>query len=296
MDVLEFTKEDSYYAEQSIINFNRWLFTFAVSPFRETTILGDSTVKVPIPHARDFILDKYSLESAALASWLLNGRTSLTGQLTLFAYLLIDKPLPAGQKPISHIFTDGGAAFWENNPSDQSLMGAMLNMKNTEWHTHKEVNAIYLAGYGEHLLVNSGYTGPATGSGSFSRDWMSRNANSGNTVLINRQDHKLYSTYITMYGNGVTEGFTADLFDYASGDREALPNGQHQRNFIFVHPRTAKMDTGPFLMRSPRRIPQPPTPMFCCILIPTATPLLPAIKNISGRSADHLNAKPKIPI
>ena len=76
---------------------------------------------------------------------------------------------------------------------------------------------------------------------------MSRNANSGNTVLINRQDHKLYSTYITMYGNGVTEGFTADLFDYASGDPgKPCPTDSTNVTLFLSTLRTAKMDTDHF--------------------------------------------------
>jgi hypothetical protein len=128
------------------------------------------------------------------------------------------------------------AAFWERNPSQQSLMGAMLNLDKSVGHAHKEVNAIYIAAYGEHVLVNSGYyldgfPAIVDPKGTFDYRWFRYNARSANTVLIDNRDHDRKT------GGGIKEGIIADHFDYASGSSgDALQNGHHQRNFVFVHP------------------------------------------------------------
>ncbi|MCC6221724.1 MAG: heparinase II/III family protein [Deltaproteobacteria bacterium] len=244
IDVMEHTGEDSYYASSVMRNFNRWLFTFGTTPFRTHTVFGDTEYATTLNAGRNYFLDRYSAESGALASWYVNGALP-NSEASLFTYILMTKPLPAGQKPISQIFSDGGAAFWERNSSELSLMGAMLNMKNSEWHSHKEVNSINLVGYGEYLLVNAGYAAAASiyDAGGFDRAWIATNANSGNTVLIDRKDHlgAVPPSISPVPGAGVTEGFTADGLDYASGDSgKALPNGKHQRNFIFIHPQDGK--------------------------------------------------------
>jgi len=70
---------------------------------------------------------------------------------------------------------------------------------------------------------------------------MHNTAVSSNTVLIDEKDH------VAKKGEGIREGFTAQRFDYASGDSgNALPNGKHHRNFIFVHPQDGR--NGYFLL------------------------------------------------
>ncbi|MCC6221811.1 MAG: heparinase II/III family protein [Deltaproteobacteria bacterium] len=242
--VLEHTGEDSYYSTSVMRNFNRWLFTFGTTPFRTHTVFGDTENAITFNAGRNYFLDRYSAESAALASWYVNGALP-NSEASLFTYILMTKQLPPGQKPTSQIFNDGGAAFWEKNSSELSLMGAMLNQTNSEWHTHKEVNSINLIGYGEYLLVNAGYAGAMSvyDAGGFDRAWIARNANSGNTVLIDRKDHlaDIPPSISPVPGAGVTEGFVTAGLDYASGDSgKALPNGKHQRNFIFIHPQDGK--------------------------------------------------------
>ena len=62
-------------------------------------------------------------------------------------------------------------------------------MRKYEWHSHKDVNAIHLAGFGEHLLLNSGYSGASHGDLGFTWDYINNFARSSNTVLIDDTDH-----------------------------------------------------------------------------------------------------------
>ena len=53
------------------------------------------------------------------------------------------------------------AALISKEESTNALYLSMLNLTgNTEYHTHFEVNALAMAGYGEILLRNAGYSGP----------------------------------------------------------------------------------------------------------------------------------------
>lgn len=110
-----------------------------------------------------------------------------------------------------------------------AMGGVLWNVEDYEGHSHREVNAIALAGYNEYLLVNSGYAGWGSAPPGYSWSWIHDDERSGNTLRTN-------SRHATKRGGGVVEGFTDTLFDYASGDDgPALPSDVHLRNFIFVH-------------------------------------------------------------
>jgi len=111
------------------------------------------------------------------------------------------------------------------------MWGATAN----DGHGHKEVNAINLCAFGEHVIRNSGYTGAGRGALGYDYNYINNTSVSGNTVLINNTDHTL------KYGAGIVEGFTSNKFDYARGDSgSALPNGKHYRNLVFIHPQDNK--------------------------------------------------------
>lgn len=243
MDVMEFTQTGTWYTEPRMQGFYRWLFTFAYTPFGANTPLGDTFLRTSVgglSFTRVFSGRRFGEDVAALAAWRSAQHTPVLSQAFLLNYVLMMGPV-APKAPVSTILGDGGAAFWERSPNKKSLMGVLQNMKGSEWHSHKETNSIVLAGFGEFLLVNSGYaqaTHPdiVRPHGTYSRHWFSRNARSGNTVLIGGRDH-LDQGFMPMFGGGVSEGFAAGALDYASGDSgPALPNGKHQRNFVFVHP------------------------------------------------------------
>jgi hypothetical protein len=130
------------------------------------------------------------------------------------------------------VFPDGGAFFVESAQSTDSLFCGLWNPTfHEDEHAHKEINAIAMAAYGEHVLRNAGYQGWRTASHGFSWDYINQSARSGNTVMINGEDH------VSKDGAGITEGFTGLGVDYASGDSGgALPNGHHQRNLLYIQP------------------------------------------------------------
>ena len=65
---------------------------------------------------------------------------------------------------------------------------------------------------------------------------------SGNTVLIDYNFSDNYNPPVdndhqSKCGDGISEGFTSELFCYASGDSgSALPNGKHIRNLVSISP------------------------------------------------------------
>lgn len=237
MDVLEFTGEDNtYYSNQQIKNFYEWLYAGSLTPFLGMFTFGDTeperTFTEQYYRANPATLrsQKFSAQAATNANWALSN-SPLTGKL--LTYLLTDSQLPSAQKPTSRIWPDGMAAFWENNQATSSLAAALWNPKSQSDHSHKDVNAIHVAAYGENVLRNSGYAG--WGNGCVGSNWayVHDTAISSNTVLIDGVDHS------TKVGSGITEGLTTSTLDYASGDSgSALPNGKHRRNLVFVHPQS----------------------------------------------------------
>ncbi|MDY7010798.1 MAG: heparinase II/III family protein [Planctomycetota bacterium] len=229
-------EDNTWYSDPKIDGFYEWLYGAAFSPFYRMISFGDTGPNRAYDPF-DPGVHKFSIQAFANLAWCANGRMP-SG--SLFHYALMDKPLPKPKKPLSRIWPDGCAAFWEDNPSDRSLMGVLWNCKNTrhggDGHSHKEVNAIHLCAYGEHILRNSGYVGWGNGPLGFSWDYVHNNAVSANTVLIDDKDHS------EKKGGGIVAGFTTPQFDYACGDsKDALPNGKHQRNFCFVHPQDGRV-------------------------------------------------------
>jgi hypothetical protein len=239
IDVMELSgKDPRYYNNPKFRDLHEWIYSCLINPDRQVVIFGDTNtvdVSPESPYTRQEPIlraGRFGKVAAGYAAWANNGE-KVRGNI--LSYCIPAHPLPAAVKPQSRIFPDGGAWFWENNPSNNSLMGALWNVREepteTSGHLHKETNAIYLAGYGEHLLLNSGYSGWDRGIGKFSWDWIHNTDESGNTLdtTLHRQ--------VVKHGNGVIEGFAGGLLDYACGDAgPALPDDAHLRNFIMVHP------------------------------------------------------------
>ncbi|NQU43251.1 heparinase II/III family protein, partial [bacterium] len=132
----------------------------------------------------------------------------------------------------SAIYPDGGAFFNECSDSDRALSGALWNCKTTHGHSHKDVNAIHLAAYGEHVLRNAGYAGWANGDLGYPWTYIHDTARANNIVLIEHCDHS------RRQGGGIIEGLTAESFDFARGDSaDALGMERHYRNFCMIHSR-----------------------------------------------------------
>jgi len=240
-DIFSFTGYENFYSNPRLIKFYEWLTAGGVSPIKMTTMFGDSLLKDAGNRvtARFYSLNRFSSKAHDQAAWLLKDASQKfsLGQI-LFFYILQDQQMPAPEKPKSAIWTNGGAAFWEDNPSDRSMQGVLWNVKVSQPHSHRDVNSIHITAYGENVLRNVGYEGWGSGiDGTFTWDWIHNQARANNVALINDNatgDKK---------GNGITEGFTGGLFDYASGDGgNCMPllRGHHQRNFIMVHPQDGK--------------------------------------------------------
>jgi len=242
MDILDHTGQDNWYDDPRAIGLNEWLFGGATLPMRRNPSFGDTEVGRWINGTNPAFwrAGRLSEQAAANATWV----STAASTAGLLPYVVMMNR-PAAEQPVSRIWTSGYAAFWEPNPvlygtaSYKSLAGYLWTPTHEDntpgGHAHKDVNALHLCGYGENLLLNSGYAGWRTdisGSGwSYTWDWIHDQAESNNTVLIGGQNHS------SRLGGGITEGFTTNGLDYASGnDGPALTDSTHQRNFVFVRP------------------------------------------------------------
>lgn len=258
LDVLQFTgKDTTFYTSNQLSNFYEWLYGYSVTPNRKQAyIFGDTYPALTLGsyngaarfRAYRFYNSGESVKAAQYAVW--SAGSTISNGLLLPYVLSGGNSLPTLAKPTSRIFSDGGAWFVEGNQTDLSLAGAMWNIKkNSEFHSHYEMNALSLSSYGQTVLRNVGYLQ--------TKDPYYHFAEWGNTVLINGENH------VSKAGAGITEGFTGGKLDYASGDSgtalsanltgtpntTANPNpavsnpanaGKHIRNFVFVHPQDGK--------------------------------------------------------
>ncbi len=232
LDVLEFTGEDTtLYSNPQIRGFYEWLSGYAVSPSRRLLTFGDTSPNWPrsqhINTAGLLRAYRFSRQAGEYAAWALQG-TVPRGRL--LDYALLGEPLAQPRTPPSRIFPDGGAFFREGDASEQALSGALWNCRSSSTHSHKDVNAVHLCAYGEHILRNSGYAGYGVGALGFSWDYVHDEAVSGNTLLLGGLDHA------GKEGAGILQGFTAEGFDYACGlSDSAVIEGEHERSLILVH-------------------------------------------------------------
>ncbi len=231
MDVLEYTGEDNtYYSDPTIRSFYEWIYGASVTPFGKNSTFGDSSPNRNYHENGPSVyrMHKFSSEAYAYAAWNTRGNPP-PGRLLY--YVFMDQPFPTPQRSPSDIWDDATAVFIEAGVSDRALYGALWSPMGEDWHSHKDVGAIHLAAYGEHVLRNSGYVGASIGALGYSWAYIHDTAESSNTVLINDTDHA------GKVGAGIAEGFTAPKFDYACSDSgNALSVGYHNRNFMFVHP------------------------------------------------------------
>ena len=255
MDVLEFTGEDNnYYNNPRLQRFFEWDLGQALTPSKHLYTFGDTAEDYTpaMNQTASYRAHRFSDLAAGHAAWLNEG---LVPEGRFLTYVLHDRALPQPKPPSSQIDYTAGAWFYENQVVNDSLSGALWNPIDPDlvpmsadiytgapaWsHPHKDVNAIHLAAYGEHVLRNSGYAG--FGEDVLDSPWsyIHHDAVSNNTVMIDGVDHAggdSDRSESLRVGKGILEGTTSKFLDYASGhSREALPNGTHIRNFVFVKP------------------------------------------------------------
>jgi hypothetical protein len=239
LDVLEYHGEGNYYDDPRLVAFYEWLYGYAATPFGKIHTFGDSSPSDTVLGHSVFPQDsstqlyragRFSQQAARYAAWRNEGRAPNPRLLT---YVLMEKPLPEPDIPPSRIFSEGGAFLQEDRESPLALAGALWNAPDGGFHSHKDVNALCLAAYGEFILRNSGYVGAGLGAAGADWEYINNTARANNVVLINGVDHE------RKHGGGIDEGITLPgILDYACGDSgEALPNGRHWRSLLFVHPR-----------------------------------------------------------
>lgn len=268
LDIAAYQGSSEYYSSDLFVKLHEWLYGYSHTPDFRPTVFGDT-----LPHyyllggspntpancdTQPYRAYKFGDRVKQYVNWHLQddhrlaaGDASTHPNGRLLTYLLMGEqpPDPASKAlPPSRVFPNGGAWFIEQKQSRQALMGALWNARQTSDHAHKETNALFLGGYGVHLLSNAGYAGWRRAVENFSWNYIHDRAVSGNTGLIDyefdqsqageppeKNDHQ------QKYGAGITESLVAPTFNYARGDSgEALPNGKHFRNFHFVHPADGK--------------------------------------------------------
>ena len=234
MDICEYQGYPEFYSDPKFQNLYEWIMGYIVTPFNRVYTFGDSPPTKDLDHwaASVFRAPRFSKKAQQYAAWHVGLLTDELIKGRLLHYVLCDSVPLAPVRPPSRIFQNGGAWLLEDSDSERALAGALWNIKvNRESHTHKDVNAIHIAAYGEHVLRNSGYDGYGAGDWT----WIHNTSESSNTVMINNQDH------LIKQGGGITEGLVGGDVEYASGSSGyALANGRHQRNFIFVKPQDGK--------------------------------------------------------
>ncbi|MEX2641119.1 MAG: heparinase II/III family protein [Balneolales bacterium] len=234
MDILHRHELYDVYGDRRLQRGYEWIYGYSFSPTGRYYTFGDSSPNIfNATGLAGYRASKFSDKAGALASRILGDATP---PARLLHYVLMTDLPPSPGLPSSSLFTDGGAWFMEDNVSEMSLGGALWNATLLgDYHQHKEVNAIQISAYGEDVIRNVGYNGWGNGALDFSWDYINQTAVSGNTILLDGENHQ------NRTGGGLLEGLTSPLFDYASGNsHEALANGVHHRNFVFVHPQDEK--------------------------------------------------------
>lgn len=245
LHVAEHTGVDAtYYADPLVRSSMEWLMGFAIGPFNGMAGFGDSGVlgrdlNTFEPSTAVFTAGRFSTQAAASAArHIAAGIDTMPGDLLSYS-VTTAAPVKA-QGPPSRVWPASGAAFWQQSQSTNALMGALWNPSLTPTqvtaHMHPEVNALYIAGYGEALLLNSGYNG--YGKGALGTSWgtIHSTAETSNTVVLGGANH------LTAAGDGVPDYLTGNGLEYASGMGDKIYRGKaaHIRNFIMVQPQDKK--------------------------------------------------------
>ena len=234
MHVAEYTGLDkSFYRDFRLKWYYEWLFSAGCSPFNSFVTFGDSShgrgFNSFYPQSGVWAAHKFSpLAAQYAANRVSSAEPRYPSDLLVYC---IAEPLPEKRIPQSHLWNDGGALFYEHNETQDALMGALWNVSAPS-HGHRDANAIYLAGYGEHLLINSGYNGYGNASAGFPWTYISDTAESSNTLVVNHQNH------LEKGADGLVEGLLTPDIQYVCGSANRAFEGDicHNRSLVFVSP------------------------------------------------------------
>ncbi len=246
-DVLVFAGElpaSAWYGDPRLRAFQEWLTGYARTPSGENWIFGDTALgELAVMESDGYPGSERAArfsESAAVFAAKMRGDSQASGRLC--AYVLTHQQPPPFTPAPSRIFPDGGAFFRAASDDPAALAGVLWNSRSARGHNHKEVNALGLAAYGQLLLRGAGYEGWAAASHGFSWDYVNSRAFSGNVALIDYEvgddrNPAIANDHTHKFGLGVLGGVNGCV-DWATGDSgTALPNGNHRRTFLMIHPR-----------------------------------------------------------
>ena len=257
-DIMEYMGYHEYYTNPGIVGLKEFMYGYATAPFGRILLYGDSRNTesqkpwdieegniILSPHIVS--ASRYSTNAYKYAMWILREGAGVSKGIVkghLSNYIIL-AGTAANNNPIefntedaklapSRLFKNYGALI-SKEQSTNALYMSMLNLTgNTEYHTHYEVNALALAGYGEILLRNAGYNGPnvdVTIDGATATfNFMHSNSESANTLMIGGKRHT------SKVGSGITEGFVGDNVEYFRGSSSKAIDGTHHRDVVFVQP------------------------------------------------------------
>ena len=235
MDICEYQGYHEFYSHPRLQRLMEWVMGYTMTPFNRSFTFGDTPPTKDLNEWSVAALRarRFTRRAQAFASYQLGPLTEQATTGGLLHFLLCDSLPVAPERPKSKAFPNGGAWLFESSDSDRALAGALWNSDTeNKSHNHFDVNAIHIAAYGEHVLRNSGYSG--SGNPDPERwNWLHRTAESSNTLMLGHKNHQSWK------GGGVREALFDDVMDYACGNSgNALVLATHQRNFIFVKPRS----------------------------------------------------------
>ncbi len=261
MDIMEYMGYNEYYTNHSIKGHQEFLFGYAIAPFGYGISFGDSrhtSLGVGLIDSEGYIASPTTLRAARFSEqayqssmWVLSKayNTKLT-DIKLKGYLpnyLIMAGSAANNNPLHCDLNDGAlapsrifdsyASLVTAEQSTDALMIAMQTLANNEeYHTHYEVNAIGLAGYGEILLRNAGYDGPgrdvSIGNVTASFDYLHSYSEGSSCVMLAGEQHT------SKTGEGIIDGFTGYDIEYFRGStgKDRAIKGSHLRDVVFMQP------------------------------------------------------------
>ncbi len=257
-DIMEYMGYNEYYTNPGIVGLKEFMYGYATTPFGRILLYGDSRNTesqkpwdiedgniIVSPHVVSAA--RFSAEAYKYAMWILRegagiSEGTLKGHLSNY---LVMAGSAANNNPIEFNTADAElapsrlfknyAALISKEQSTNALYMSMLNLTgNTEYHTHFEVNALAMAGYGEILMRNAGYNGPdvdVTENGATATfDFMHSDSESANTLMTGGERHA------SKVGDGIVEGLVGQNVEYFRGGSSEAIAGTHFRDVVFVQP------------------------------------------------------------
>lgn len=257
-DLMTYMGDYDAYSNTGLVMLQDFIYGHANAPFGHILAYGDSRqlqdawdiegdmlVSATILRSR-----RYSEQAYKYAMWIITqGYETRMSELKVKGYLLSYLVLAGSAKdnnPVEIDLNDAEpspscvltnyATLRTKDKTTNELAIAMQNLTgNIEYHTHYEVNALALAGYGEILLRNAGYMGPnrdATIDGiTSSFKYMHDSSISSNCVMVADKNH------LSKVGEGIIDGFTGCDIEYFRGStgEDVVIEGSHLRDVILMH-------------------------------------------------------------